>query len=114
MMVSLADPLVERIARQQCVARARADRLREILPAVAAKLRRRGASRVVLFGSLATGAEPHAGTDIDLAVAGLDAEAIAEATLELESFAGAEVDVVGLEQASPRLHARIARDGKEL
>jgi predicted nucleotidyltransferase len=30
-----------------------------------------GARRVVLFGSLASGAEPHAGTDIDLCVEGV-------------------------------------------
>jgi predicted nucleotidyltransferase len=109
-----ADPLVERIAAARREARSRAERLRTLVPVAAAKLRARGASRVVLFGSLATGAEPHAGSDIDLAVAGLDDDAIAEATLELEALAEVRVDLVALERGPERLLARIERDGKEL
>jgi predicted nucleotidyltransferase len=112
--MSCADPLVERIAREQRAARARADRLRSLLPVAAAKLRARGASRVLLFGSLATGAEPHAASDVDLAVAGLDADAIAESTMELEALTGARVDIVALERAPDRLLTRIARDGKDV
>jgi predicted nucleotidyltransferase len=105
---------VERIARRQREAQARAQRLRGLLPAAATRLRARGASRVVLFGSLATGAEPHAESDIDLAVAGLDDDAIAESTLELEALTGARIDLVALERAPSRLRSRIARDGKEV
>jgi predicted nucleotidyltransferase len=64
--------------------------------------------------SLATGAEPHADSDIDLAVAGLDDDAIAEVTLELEALAGVRVDLVALERGPARLLARIERDGKEV
>lgn len=110
----LSDPLVERIAVQQAADRARAARLRALVPELARRLRERGATRVVLFGSLATGTEPHEGTDVDLCVRGLDDDARAEATLELEALTDADVDIVAEERASPRLLARIGREGIEV
>jgi predicted nucleotidyltransferase len=109
-----AIPLVERLARRQADDRARADRLRAQVSGLARFLRYRGATRVVLFGSLATGSEPHEKTDIDLCVEGLDESAAAEALLELERLARADVDLVVWESASPRLRARIERDGVEV
>ncbi len=44
------DPMVERIASAQRVARARAERLRTTVPELARALRARGARRVRLFG----------------------------------------------------------------
>ena len=110
----MIDPLVDRIARRQAADRARAQRLRALIPVVASVLRARGATRVVLFGSLATGAEPHAASDVDLAIVGLSDDAIADATLEIEAITGAKVDLVGLETASPSLVRRIAEDGIEV
>jgi len=106
--------LVERIARRQEDARLRADALRACVPTLARRLRVLGATRVRLFGSLATHAQPHAATDIDLCVDGLDDFAAGEAILELEPMAGARVDVVRWEGASDRLRARITRDGVEV
>jgi predicted nucleotidyltransferase len=88
------DPLVERIAHAQRMARDRAARLRALVPALARELTERGATRVRLFGSLATGAEPHAATDVDLCVEGMDETAFVEAALCVERIAAARVDVV--------------------
>jgi predicted nucleotidyltransferase len=110
----VGDPLIERIARRQAEARERGQRLLEIVPQLAERLRARGARSVVLFGSLATGSEPHLDTDVDLAVTGLDDAALAEATFELEGIAGARVDLVAFERAAPRLARRIKRDGQIL
>jgi predicted nucleotidyltransferase len=108
------DPLIERIAEAQRAAQARAESLRTMLPALARELASRGATRVRLFGSLATGSQPHGGTDVDLCVEGIDAAAIADATIRVEALAGARVDVVRWESASERLRRRIDRDGVEV
>jgi len=112
--VSTADPLEARIARAQEAARERAASLRACVPALAAHLFARGARRVVLFGSLASGATAHAETDVDLCVEGLAEESLGDAALELVERAGADVDLVRWEDASPRLRARVAADGIEV
>ncbi len=108
------DPLVERITRTQAAAATRAARLQELLPRLAADLRVRGAVRVRAFGSLMTGAPPHADTDVDLCVWGLDAAAADDATLALEQLASARVDLVRWEAASERLRRRIESDGVDV
>ena len=105
---------MERIARQQEAARTRAANLRSAVPEIARRLERRGATRVRLFGSLATGGQPHEATDVDLCVEGLDDDAIAEALLEVEPLLGARVDIVRWETAGPRLKRRIDSDAMEL
>lgn len=112
--VPAPDPLIDRIASMQREARARAERLRAMIPELAAALRARGARRVRLFGSLATGAEPHARTDVDLCVEGLDDSSLADATIDLEAIAKGRVDLVRWESASPRLRRRIESDGIEV
>jgi len=112
--VPAPDPLVDRIARAQREARTRSERLRALVPEMAAVLRGRGARRVWLFGSLVTGAQPHAGTDVDLCVEGLDDPSIADATLALEELALARVDLVRWEAASARMRGRVERDGVEI
>ena len=110
----LEDPMVTRIARAQALAKAHAARLVAELPRAVALLKRRGATRVWLFGSLANGAVPHADTDVDLCVAGLDRESCAEALLELETMFGASVDLVQRESASESLHRRVSREWREI
>ncbi|HEV3189967.1 MAG TPA: nucleotidyltransferase domain-containing protein [Polyangiaceae bacterium] len=112
--MAVRDPLVDRIASIQREARARSERLRALIPELAAALRSRAARRVRLFGSLATGAEPHAGTDIDLCVEGLDDRSLADAIVSLETIAEARVDLVRWESASERLRRRIEMDGLEV
>jgi len=108
------DPLVERIAEAQRAAQARAESLRAMVPVLARELASRGATRVRLFGSLATGSQPHGGTDVDRCVEGMDAAAIVDATVHVEALAGARVDVVRWESASERLRHRVERDGIEV
>jgi uncharacterized protein len=69
-----------------------------------------GARRVLLFGSLARG-ESAGKLDIDLAVEGLDRDLELRALAALSDEAGCAVDLVRVEDASPRLAAAIARDG---
>ena len=109
-----SDPLEARISARQASARARAERLRGQVPWLARELLLRGARRVRLFGSLATEAEPHAATDIDLAVEGMDEAAAADALVELEATLGASVDLVRWEAASERVRRAIERDGIEV
>ena len=108
------DLLERRIAERQARARARAATLRAKAAEAASFLRARGATRVVLFGSLVTGAEPHEGTDVDIAVFGMSFDAVLEAALDLERLFGAHVDLVRGEDASPSIFARLARDGVDL
>jgi predicted nucleotidyltransferase len=108
------DLLAARIADRLHAQHARADGLRARLPACARLLRARGATRVVLFGSLATGATPHEATDVDLAVWGLSEEVARDVILDLEELVGAAVDLVPMESAPASLVARVARDGVEI
>jgi predicted nucleotidyltransferase len=108
-----SDPLTARIAQAQLAARARASSLLAAVDGVAAELSRRGATRVRLFGSLATGKEPHAGTDIDLCVWGLTDSALFDAAVAFQDRA-LPVQLVRGETAAPRLLLRVERDGIEV
>ena len=81
----------------------------------AAELKARGASRVVLFGSLAVGNfGPH--SDVDLAVQGLTGDQYWGALdlCDLGDAAGMKIDLVSIERASPRLLKWVERDGVEV
>ncbi len=108
------DLLAERYAQRARSAAARAERLRAAVPALASCLVARGARRVVLFGSLASGAEPHAGTDVDLCVEGLGWRALASIALDLETMAGGPVDLVCWEDASLDLRRVIETTGLDV
>ena len=76
---------------------------------------KRGATRVVAFGSLAHGAWFHAGSDLDLAVEGLKPGVIWRAWSAVERVApGFQVDLVELETTTDRLRKRIQEQGKAL
>ena len=81
----------------------------------AERLRRLGARRVVLFGSLARGDGFGDGSDVDLAVEDLPAGAYWQGwRLAEEVLGGLQVDLVALEKASGPLRRAIERDGVEL
>ncbi len=117
------DLLAARYRRRDTAALARAERLRAHANEFAAFLYARGATRVVLFGSLARGSSPHAATDIDLAVEGLSAKDVLECAIALEDKLGDDlawvgdrprgVDLIRLEDAAAGLRAEIAADGRE-
>jgi len=79
----------------------------------AALLRERfGASRVVVFGSLARGGLFHPRSDVDLAAWGLDERIYCRAVSQLLSLDPAiEVDLVIAENASAALRAAIEEEG---
>lgn len=81
----------------------------------AEQLRRLGARRIILFGSLARDGTFGAESDIDLAVEDLPAAAYWEGwRLAEEALGGVPVDLVALERASGPLRRAIERDGVEL
>ena len=106
--------LAERRWQAQQRSTERAQRLRHGLAGAAALLRTRyGATRVVLFGSLAT--ESHRETsDVDLAVKGLPNALYFAALADLMAHFGSPVDLVRLEDAPNSLRERIAAEGKPL
>ena len=106
----VSDLLARRVAERIDAALVHAERLRGAVPLLARGLRERGATRVVLFGSLASGAPPHEGTDIDLCVEGLSQAEIERAALDLAEHVAA-VDLVRWETASPELRAVVAQYG---
>ncbi len=74
-----------------------------------------GATRVLLFGSLATRAWFHDRSDVDLAVEGLKARDFWRADCRLEEIGdGFEIDLVDLSTAPRALSEAIRRDGLEL
>jgi len=95
---------------------AQVEAMRARVREVAALLKARfGAHRVILFGSLAHGAWPTAGSDVDLAVEGLSAEAYWRAWAAVEElFPDRAVDLVALEEATGTLRAAIQRAGIEM
>ena len=107
------DLLAERIARRQASAVARGRGLLAAVPALSAALRERGATRVVLFGSLVSGAPLHESSDVDLCVTGLPLADAERAELELSSST-VPVHVVRWESASPELRAIVTRYGRVL
>ncbi len=68
---------------------------------------------MILFGSLATGAEPHDGTDIDLCVEGLTQADAERAALGLGLGVG-PVDIVRWETAPPAMRALIEQYGQQI
>lgn len=93
---------------------ARAESLRNGARAGAKILAERfGATRVILFGSVARGAV-HADSDIDLAVWGVLPTAQWDAGLAAEDAAGARVDLVRMESAPEAMRERVRADGVEL
>ena len=111
--LSPMDRLTERIAEMDRLAQERALLVRSRLASAVRLLRKKGASRIWLFGSLASGGHPHAASDVDLAVEGLPAQGLMRTLLEVEEILGVDVDLVRLEEASESLRSRIAKEGEE-
>lgn len=86
--------------------------IRSSLPRLVQGLIERGATRIVLFGSLLADRVDEA-SDVDVAVRGLPSEALFATLAWAQGVVGRPVDIVRLEEASPELTARI-RDGEVL
>lgn len=72
---------------------------------------RYGATRVVLFGSLAIGLFHHARSDVDLAVDGIDFAALGRAEMEATARLGRRVDLVRSDDTDELLRHEIERRG---
>jgi predicted nucleotidyltransferase len=106
--------LAERRRQQQQRSTERAQRLSRDLAGAATLLRTRfGATRVVLFGSLATGSSSET-SDVDLAVEGLPSAEYFRALADRMGHFGTPVDLVRLEEAPKSLHERSAAEGEPL
>jgi hypothetical protein len=110
----IARTLDRRDAERKARAAARAQQRLALLPE-ALRVLRQGyrVDRVSLFGSLASG-EVSEGSDVDLAVEGLDPSAYFAALTDLMTLFQASVDLVRLEEAAPTLKARILAEGRSL
>lgn len=90
-------------------------RLVEALREVALILKARfGASRVLLFGSLARGGWQASTSDVDLAVEGLKGDYWEAWGVVEDAVADRRVDLVEMEAASPSLRAAIEEEGVNL
>lgn len=93
--------------------RATAAAIRARLPAIVEELTRLGATRIILFGSVANG-EADDDSDLDLGVEGLPATNLFDAMSRAWTAAGRPVDIVRLEEAPVSLRDRILADGEVL
>jgi uncharacterized protein len=110
----LAETLRARSADRRARADARAERLRILLPEARQLLvERYRASRVVLFGSLATGGHSER-SDVDLAVLGVPSDRYFHALADLMVLFGGPVDLVRIEEALPSLRSCIEEEGHPL
>lgn len=97
--------LAERRQRAQRVAQTAAKILKE----------RFGASRVVLFGSVAHGQGFHAESDIDLAVEGIAMADFWRAWAALDAVDPSfEINLIAIDEAKPSLRAVIETEGVDL
>lgn len=76
------------------------NQMKDLLTRGAALLTKEGAREVYVFGSVASG-QAHAGSDLDLAVAGLPPERFFSTLARLENLFDRSVDLVDLDDASP-------------
>ncbi|MBL8724327.1 MAG: nucleotidyltransferase domain-containing protein [Planctomycetes bacterium] len=87
--------------------------IRACVPGAVAELLQLGATRVILFGSVARD-EASADSDLDLAVTGLPAEHLFTAMARAARAARRPVDLVRLEEAPNSLRSRIEAEGEVL
>jgi predicted nucleotidyltransferase len=103
---------LEQAERQRGMDRA-ARLLAHVAEARSVLVSRHGATKVWLFGSLASG-QPTAESDVDLAVEGLASDAYFNALADLMAVFGGPVDLVRLEEASESLRDRVSAEGRAL
>jgi len=103
----------QRFANERKDARERARAARRALRQAVEILRRHGATRILLFGSLCSD-ELALSSDIDLAVEGLPAAAFTRALADLMMALEFSVDLKPLELVEGRLRDRISSAGEVL
>lgn len=86
---------------------------KSLLPSFVQRLKREGARRIVLFGSLADGYFSQE-SDIDLAVSGLSERTLAWFEREFTVMAQRPVEIANLDAIPASLRERIQQSGQEL
>ena len=100
-----------RIAERMEHAQQRAQHLRAAVPELARELLARGATRVVLVGSLARGDRFNVDTDVDLVVWGMEMGDAYDAACTLGARVNARVEVIPFDLCGPRLLRAIDTEG---
>lgn len=105
--------LLSRRKVEDASAAAAASEARRRLPELVDVARRYGVRSLYLFGSLADG-RFMSGSDIDLAVEGLDRLLLFRLSAELNQIVDQQVDLLRLEEAPPSLVERVRSTGERL
>ncbi|MBM4321058.1 MAG: nucleotidyltransferase domain-containing protein [Deltaproteobacteria bacterium] len=109
-----AELLLLRAEAEAAEREARRAKLLQLVPEVVEQLRARfGVRRAWLFGSLAWGGW-HAGSDVDLALDGLAADDLGEASAQAAAQLGHPVEVFRIESLPTSFVERIRREGTEI
>lgn len=101
-----------RFAEQEAEARALAAQARSVLPEAVTILKKHGAKRVILFGSLCREGRFHRGSDIDLAVEGIPPQKFFRAGADLMMALDWPVDLKPLEEVDTFFREMILNHGE--
>jgi len=108
------DAFTARVAARMARANERAARLRAAVPVLAHQLARRGATRVVLVGSLARADVYNEDTDVDLVVWGLSLGDAYQAGVDFGKALEARVEIIPADWIGPRLRAAVDTEGMDV
>jgi predicted nucleotidyltransferase len=90
-----------------------ARRVRSALPSLVARLSVAGAKRAWVFGSWSSGLF-HVGSDVDIAVEGIEPWRLIVIEEQLTAMLGRRVDLVPLEASHSRFREKVLRTGEQI
>ena len=103
-----------RFARQDAESRALVARARADLPQAVEILKKYGAKRVIVFGSLCRSGQFHHDSDIDLAVEGIPPQHFIRAGADLMMGLDWSIDLKPLEEVDDLFRDKIINKGKQI
>jgi predicted nucleotidyltransferase len=101
-----------RFAAQEAESHALAAQARLVLNEAVVILKKHGAKRIILFGSLHQGDRFHRGSDIDLAVEGIPAQKFSRASADLMMALDWAIDLKPLEEVDDFFRKMILQKGE--
>jgi predicted nucleotidyltransferase len=101
-----------RFAEQEAESRALAAQARLVLNEAVTILKKNGAKRIILFGSLHQGGRFHRGSDIDLTVEGIPAQKFSRASADLMMALDWPIDLKPLEEVDDFFRKMILQKGE--
>jgi len=104
----------QRFAQREAESLALAERARADLPEAVQILKKYGAKRIVLFGSLCNPDRFHPGSDIDLAVEGIPSRDFNRAAADVLMALEYPVDLKPMEKLAPLLRSMIREKGETI